>query len=447
METSVGTTTTSASLSDQVKRYRLRTLTASGGGSKRMPNATDNSRISSLYDMCVDATVQNFATRPVAEPIPAEHMREIVARLPVELDPRITAVSVFDENYWKRCCIERFGWHHCHLVEHGLTWKRLFFETYAQECLESLQADEGKEDEGKGGEGKGSEDPLDEVLELLKVCQDYIFTLTVKQLPSHPDMERVLALLPNLSKLELSYGVGKCGMNYERMMFGMKISDANHLSRALMVTPNLTTLVLQGNLIDDDLLRMLTTGLINNESITHLDMSHNKITNHGIRLLAKLMGKDSVLTCLNLADNQLHAESGRYLGHGLRTNDSLVDLNLRLNRLTDVGGHLLLQGLAANDTLERLNLSANDLASDTCSALAAVLNSDRGQSTPPLSSVDLSCNRLGSDDVVVLKNALLNNSTLTNLDLRMNPDIGEDAKKIIDEINDATHKNELAVRF
>ncbi|RYY81073.1 hypothetical protein EON63_16270 [archaeon] len=43
-------------------------------------------------------------------------------------------------------------------------------------------------------------------------------------------------------------------------------------------------------MIDDDLLRMLMTGLIKNTTITYLDMSHNKITNHGARLLSKLLG-------------------------------------------------------------------------------------------------------------------------------------------------------------
>ncbi|CAN0533340.1 unnamed protein product, partial [Scytosiphon promiscuus] len=43
----------------------------------------------------------------------------------------------------------------------------------------------------------------------------------------------------------------------------------------------------QGNLIDDDLMRMLMTGLIRNSTITYLDVSHNKITNHGEGLKLK----------------------------------------------------------------------------------------------------------------------------------------------------------------
>lgn len=131
------------------------------------------------------------------------------------------------------------------------------------------------------------------------------------------------------------------------MLFGMKISDANCLAKAIKATETLASLVLQvrgrgrgetlifstsplfkfcfvllssprhlagasesppnsalcrlpragptlfgdlllfwsllrqGNLIDDDLMRMLMTGLIRNSTITYLDVSHNKITNHG----------------------------------------------------------------------------------------------------------------------------------------------------------------------
>lgn len=35
---------------------------------------------------------------------------------------------MFDENYWKRRCVEKLGWQNCQIAEHGLTWKQLFFE-------------------------------------------------------------------------------------------------------------------------------------------------------------------------------------------------------------------------------------------------------------------------------------------------------------------------------
>jgi hypothetical protein len=72
---------------------------------------------------------------------------------------------------------------------------------------------------------------------------DYIFTLSFKQLPSHIDLFEVCSLLPNLSKLDIVYGVKKIGMNYERMLFGMKISDATSLAKIFDQTEPLVGLL------------------------------------------------------------------------------------------------------------------------------------------------------------------------------------------------------------
>ena len=60
------------------------------------------------------------------------HIREITQNLPVDLDANIAAEFVFDENYWKRRCIEHFLQRNCQISEHGLTWKQLYFENYIQ---------------------------------------------------------------------------------------------------------------------------------------------------------------------------------------------------------------------------------------------------------------------------------------------------------------------------
>merc|ERR1711998_244249 len=172
------------------------------------------------------------------------------------------------------------------------------------------------------------------------------------------------------------------------------------------------------------------------------DVSHNKITNHGVRLLAKLLGGHSVLTSLNLADNQIHAEGGRYLGRGLRTNDTLVDLNLRLNRLTDDGGRMLLEGLRSNQSLMRLNISSNSLGAESANALMSVLS----EPEMPLSTIDLSCNSLATNDIKMIRQTLSDNHNLTSIDLRKNPDIGDDAEDLLKEIQDIAHRNELDLR-
>ena len=74
-----------------------------------------------------------------------------------------------------------------------------------------------------------------------------------------------------------------CLRQYHRM-YKKPINWAHdpRLSLAMVpFSPYVCLSILQGNLIDDDLVRMLMTGLVKNSTITYLDVSHNKITNHG----------------------------------------------------------------------------------------------------------------------------------------------------------------------
>jgi hypothetical protein len=301
-----------------------------------------------LVSKCIRVVVENFDQRPVREVIPPPLMSEITKQLGTNLNPVVGAKYIYNESFWKRCCVDKYGWHNCNLAGHNLLWKQLYFEKLLQEKLEDFDA--------------ATED-VESLYELIDACMDYIFTITFKQLPSHIELFELCSLLPNLTKLDIVYGVKKVGMNYERMLFGMKISDTTSLAKIFHQTETLTTVIMAGNLIDDDLLRMLMTGLIKNNTITHLDMSHNKITNHGARLLSKLLGENSVITTLNLAYNQIHAEGGRYLARGLRENDSLLQLNLRLNRLSDEGCSLLMEGLRDNVSLTDLNIGSNGAGS------------------------------------------------------------------------------------
>lgn len=396
--------------------------------------------------------------------LPGKHVKSTTERLPIGLDPRVGAVYVHDEGYWKRCCLgegedyndERtitsnnglgggeepksrgIGRSRCKILAHGLTWKQLYFETHLQSRLENFDP---------------SVESLDSLIEEVKTYQDYVFTLHFEQLPSHIEIHRVCSILKNLCRLEICYGINRIGMRYDRMLFGMKISDASSLANSIKDSGSggggmgcLTSVILANNLIDDDLLRMLMTGLYKSTTVTHLDVSHNKITNHGVRLLAKLLGTKSVLTSLNVADNQIHAEGGRYLGRALRSNDSLSDLNLRLNRLTDEGGRMLLEGLRDNVSVTRLNLSSNSLGSESTTALSVVLREPEN----PLSILDLSSNNLSDDDLEILNGTLNRNDKLVCLDLRMNnfstSQGGDEVLEGLAKIEEILQRNELKYR-
>eukprot|EP00607_Mallomonas_marina_P001219 CAMPEP_0182431364 /NCGR_PEP_ID=MMETSP1167-20130531/48595_1 /TAXON_ID=2988 /ORGANISM="Mallomonas Sp, Strain CCMP3275" /LENGTH=429 /DNA_ID=CAMNT_0024617625 /DNA_START=94 /DNA_END=1380 /DNA_ORIENTATION=+ len=418
----VGRTTGESSLSDQLHKYKSRQLREEAKKTEKEKLRAANPARESLSSKCIRVIVENFNTRPVKEAIPPPQMALITKQLSTNIDPAVGAKYVHDENFWKRCCVEKFGWHNCHLVEHGLLWKQMFFEKFIQERLEDFDP---------------STENVNDLYEQLDSCMDYIFTITFKQLPSHLDMSDICTSLPNLSKLDITYGVKKIGMHYERMLFGMKISDATSLARTFEHSTSLTTLLMTGNMIDDDLLRMLMTGLIKNNTITYLDISHNKITNHGARLLSKLMGENCVISTLNLADNQIHTEGGRYLARGLRENESLLHLNLRLNRLGDEGCKLLMEGLHDNITLTDINIGSNSAGRQTAHVLCSLLREEDCR----LIAIDLCSNELQFEDVDRIRATISTNHTLCRLDLRRN-DGYEDDSRTAQEIDKTLYTNE-----
>jgi len=545
---SLGTTTDVAALSDQIKRYRLRDLPepssaqdalnrmAGAGSAQQKPTTggdmlfnghkathhdhTVNPGKEPLRDKCLKVIVANFARLPVTEgACSPELMRMITGHLPLDLDPAMGALHVFDESYWKRRCIDRLGWSQCDLMGHGQIWKQLFFETYLQETLEDFGLPPGEERHPDhlttvhhhimgGPRVKDTRTEKQKLFEKLEAGQDNVFSLTIKELMSHLPAESFLSRLPNLAKLSLTYSVRKTGMARLRMDFGMTEADASGMAACLAdaprCCPSLTTLSLPGNLLDDDLVRVLMEGLVRNDTVTSLDLSHNKISNGGARLLSKLLGEESVLTSLNLADNAIRSEGGRYLGRGLRANDSLVELNLRLNRLGDEGGRMLLEGVRScghGSGLARLNLAGNSLGAGAAKALgdifaadfgaggsgaggatagpSGVLSSKRSQAqtqrsaglaSPSRSSapeggrgpgngtgllgggsglvaVDLSSNGLEASEVGLLERRLANNRSLISLDLRGNPaHAAPEAADALAAIAKLTRQNELAAR-
>lgn len=421
---SVGTTTAVCALSDQVRKYRSRVLQdPQHPFSDDTKSRSTSTAIPSLLLLCLKVVSDRFCLEPKATNVPRKFFPEVMARLPLDLDVCVSAPNVSDENYWKRCCMSKPEWKNLEISDHGLTWKQLFLEKHLQELLEDFDP---------------SADDLDHLIDSVKACSEFIFTLEVDQLLSHLDLHELCVHLKNLTRLRITYGVKQIGMKYERMLFGMKISDATSLSHIFKSTTSLTTLGLPGNLIDDDLLRMLMTGLIKNSSITSLDLSHNKITNHGARLLSKLLGPESVITSLNLYDNQIHAEGGRYLSRGLKYNTSLMELDMRLNRLADDGGRMLLEGLIDHHSLTVLNLSSNTLGKESAEVLGEILSDP----ATALRSIDLSSNALLESDADVLLQGLLHNVSVIALDLRQNTQIPADAACLA-KITQKLRQNEI----
>ena len=181
--------------------------------------------------------------------------------LPTSLPLDVTAPLIDDESFWKRSALER--WANCQLSEHGSSWKRLYFERNLTDFLEDF-------DPLTYTEG----DATAELTRVLGISKDYIFSLRLKQFLSHLDMEMLFQHVPTLCHLDMTYGVKQIGMEYERALFGMRLGDVSSLAKALRVTETLTILSLPCNLLDDNTVRILASGLHDNSTLTALDLSH-----------------------------------------------------------------------------------------------------------------------------------------------------------------------------
>ena len=270
---------------------------------------------------------------------------------------------------------------------------------------------------------------VEELRKELHSARYEVFSLVISQLLSHLDMGIVFRHLPNLSYLTVTYGAKHVGMEYERPLFGMKMSDAKIFSECLRSTQSLIFLSMPGNLIDDDLISILIKGLMLNKTISQLDLSHNKISNSGARKLAKYLLASKILTHLNLNDNSIHYEGSRYMAQALKVNKSLKHLNLKLNRIDDKGGAKLCTDLLNNDSqLESFSMSSNSLGHMFCESLAEFLKLNR-----TISRLDISCNFIDDSNASTLKDSLESNTNIIEVDVRNNQ-LSEPIEREINEI-------------
>ena len=196
----------------------------------------------------------SFSSSPLDNPILdhllPEHQRKVLDRLSTGLPLAVTANLISDEDYWKRCCTER--WQVCDISNYGDSWKRMFFERHLENILKCFIPN--------------TTDP-NQVLELIPLCKDYVRKLEVDQfLPPvqvdqkeerddlsdtgsdfgfgevsmhHYDLGVLITALPHLEELHLTYGVKDCGMNFEWNLFNFTHQDCCNLAVAVKMCHNL----------------------------------------------------------------------------------------------------------------------------------------------------------------------------------------------------------------
>eukprot|EP00455_Lapot_gusevi_P050365 TRINITY_DN7286_c0_g1_i3.p1 TRINITY_DN7286_c0_g1~~TRINITY_DN7286_c0_g1_i3.p1 ORF type:complete len:422 (+),score=81.13 TRINITY_DN7286_c0_g1_i3:82-1347(+) len=364
-----------------------------------------------LDDLCVQVIAENYHEYPVIDKILPQYVDSVVALLdPTLISLETAAKYIESEKFWKRMCQK---WKNCQAEHHGSSWKRLYLELNLQELLEAYTPAKDEKEDQPLEEKKSVE--YENLMRDVQASKSLVHTLKIRQFLSHLDLNDLFKDFPNLSTLDLTYGAKNVGMDYDKSLFGMKLTDVMSLANLLTNTTTLTRLILSQNLLNDESIHVLMSGLSKNETLTALDLSHNKIGDLGARRLARLVEGQNVLTSLSLADNMIHTQGAKYLGKALRVNHNLIHLDLRLNAIGDEGGKAIFECLKDNTSLQSLNLAANHMNFEAGRSLVIMLHHNR-----TLRELDVSCNNVADEGGKNLKAALLENTSLNMLDLRKN---------------------------
>lgn len=335
----------------------------------------------SLVQICLKRVAQNFLSyNNLHLKLGRKQLEDVYAMLDLDMSLPEAATRIWDENYWKRRTQSKHR--NAQVEKHGMSWKQTFLELELQEVLERLPITV----------EHGSPE-LEALRQQVNASRLHVFQLQIGQFPSHIDLSFLFDALPALSSFSITYGNRRLGMDYERAMFGMKISDAQYLARNIRVSQTLVSLSLPCNMVDDELVKVLMGGLTYGHMLTQLDLSHNKIGDRGARRLASLLDPDYCLQALDLSDNLIHANGCMHLGAHLAENVTCQVLNLRLNRCEDNGVSHLFQDMCVNKHLKNLNISCNDLTVRCLPYMNSMLSENS-----TLAELDLSANPLHQAD-------------------------------------------------
>ncbi|XP_073529374.1 dynein regulatory complex subunit 5 [Phyllobates terribilis] len=390
--------------------------------------------IPGLSELCLQHIVRNFQHNPLLEKLLPKHRSKVLQQLSTSLPLAVTTNLISCEDYWRRCCSER--WQTCDISHYGFSWKRLFFERHLESLIEVFIPD--LTDTG----------PVCRAAELSK---DYIRNLEIQQLlppvkvevrtedeadnvsdsgsdaggdlPSmdHFDLNLIARSLCDLEELHLVYGVTGCGMNFEWNLFRFTDRDCAALANCFKTFKKLKVFRLHRSRVGDDKVRVLIRSLLNHPSLVHLNLSHNQISDRGARAIGKLLNQ-SQLQILNLCNNDIRPHGAQAIAHALTKNSSLQILDLRLNHIGDEGGQALCNALLRNISLHTLHIGSNELSEPTATVLAQVLSQNTS-----LKIVNISCNHVGPDGGKQLLEGLSDNETLLEFDLRLT-DVGQESE-------------------
>jgi len=192
-------------------------------------------------------------------------------------------------------------------------------------------------------------------------------------------------------------------------------NDSDIIGKLIKKNKYLESLYLYHMIIDVD---TICCALISNNTLKELDLSGCVMGFHDIYCISNMLESNSSLEVLHLNELDLeYSEDGFHmLSDALKVNTSLKVLSLgQLKNYNEKDFIDLLISLKTNNTLTELNIGCNGDLEDVDSFAICIAELLDGNTS--LKKIVLSCNEITSHGVTKIAMGLMNNKTLTHLDL------------------------------
>jgi hypothetical protein len=92
--------------------------------------------VPALADLALNSLVQSFDTNPKYDELLDKHRQQLLKSLPTNIPLKVTAPLIEEENYWEKCCKEK--WPVCDIKQYDNSWKRFYFEKHIEEIIENF---------------------------------------------------------------------------------------------------------------------------------------------------------------------------------------------------------------------------------------------------------------------------------------------------------------------
>ena len=349
-----------------------------------------------LSEIAIKAVAANYLMyKEQLSELEPKYRNKIYDLISVDYDIEDLYPFIDYEPFWERACRNKYKSDDCSIS--GNSWKQLYVETFVKELIANFKAD------------TDDQEALDHLKKVCDMIKYSVFNLDIPTFSYKFDISFIPQYFVNLTNLSLKYSpilkevrtrdvftknLEPIGDEYSQ--FGMRIPDLKKFCILITDLSYFLTLSLQGNLVDDEMIKWLVPGLITNQTLRHLDLSNNRITGKGMIKICSYLVRTKALLSINLNNNLIGGDSSYAVGLVLKENTKLRIMLLGMNRFDDESGGRILKMLCFNNYLDEIDLSANQLGEETLKFLQIAL---KGNNT--IKKIDLRHNEITINDEII----------------------------------------------